>query len=276
MLAMIERARSLSASARWSSLAAVCLLGLVLMALLPPIPQPLEYHNFADQRTMAGIPHAWDVFSNLAFLLSGSLGLWFVVRARTLDAGTRFAFGALFFGLVLTSIGSAYYHWQPDNQRLVFDRLPMIFAMAGCTGALLADRFGGKTAWIITALLATGLWTVHYWNVGEQAGHGDLRWYLLFQGLTIIAGALLLVFFPSRNKTTFAFTIAVIGNVLAKIFELLDKPVYALGGAVSGHTLKHLSAGLAFLPVAFAVRRFAKNRITSEAKKMDLSAAGSR
>jgi hypothetical protein len=252
----------------------MCLLGLVLMALLPPIPQPLAYHNFADQRTIAGIPHAWDVLSNLAFLLSGALGLWFVVRARTVDAGTRFAFGTLFCGLVLTSIGSAYYHLQPDNQRLVFDRLPMIVAMAGCIGALLADRFGGKTAWIITALLAIGMWTVHYWNAGEQAGHGDLRWYLLFQGLTIVAGALLLVFFPSRNKATVAFTIAVIGNVLAKVFELLDKPIYSLGSAVSGHTLKHLSAGLAFLPVAFALRRIAKDRIAADAKTTKLTMAG--
>lgn len=272
---MIERVRKLSTAAKWGAVAGVCLAGMIAMALLPPIPQPLDYHNFADQRTLAGIPHTWDVLSNLAFLLAGLLGLGFVVRAWTIDAGTRLAFGTLFLGLALTSAGSAYYHLQPDNQRLVFDRLPMVFAMAGCTGALLTDRFGGRTAWIIAALLAIGLWTVHYWNFGEQAGHGDLRWYLLFQGLTIVAGAMLLVLFPSRNRATPVFTIAVIGNVLAKIFELLDRPIYALGGVVSGHTLKHLSAGLAFLPLAFAIRRIRNERMAADTKQTELTRAGS-
>jgi hypothetical protein len=47
----------------------------------------------------------------------------------------------------------------------------------------------------------------------------------------------------------------VAGNVLAKLFELLDKPIYALGGIVSGHTLKHICAGLSFLPLVFLIRR---------------------
>jgi hypothetical protein len=32
---------------------------------------------------------------------------------------------------------------------------------------------------------------------------------------------------------------------LAKVFELLDVPIFRLGGIISGHTLKHLAAGLA-------------------------------
>jgi hypothetical protein len=35
--------------------------------------------------------------------------------------------------------------------------------------------------------------------------------------------------------------------VLAKIFEGIDKPVFATNGFVSGHTLKHLVAGLALM-----------------------------
>jgi hypothetical protein len=33
--------------------------------------------------------------------------------------------------------------------------------------------------------------------------------------------------------------------VLAKLFELLDGPIYSLGNIVSGHTLKHITAALA-------------------------------
>ena len=250
-----------SAKVRWSIICGVCIAAFVLTALLPPIPQPQAYHHFADQRTIFGIAHGTDVLSNLAFVVSGLLGLLFVAKfGRALDFGTRGAFATLFFGLVLTSIGSAYYHLAPDNHRLVFDRLPMIVAMAGCVGAVLTDRFSGRAVWVVAPLIATGLWTVYQWNASEAAGRGDLRWYALYEGLIILTGGLLLWMFPSRNKATPVFVIAVAGNVLAKLFELLDKPIYALGGIVSGHTLKHLSSGLAFLPLVFLVRKIAKER----------------
>ena len=261
---------------RWSIIALICAAAAISMALLQPIAQPQAYHHFADQRTVAGIAHGFDVLSNLAFLVSGLLGLWFVFRAGlTLDAGTRWAFATLFFGLVLTSIGSTYYHLAPDNQRLVFDRMPMIIAMAGCLGSVVTDRFGGRTAWMITALLAIGLWTVQQWSAGEQGGQGDLRWYALFQGLTIVVAILLLLLFPSRNGATPAFAAAVAGNVAAKIFELLDRPIYSLGSIVSGHTLKHLSAGLAFLPLAFLIRKIGKQRMVDDSMRPDLASARS-
>ena len=253
--------RNWSAAARWSMIAVVCVVAFVVVCFLPPIPQSQSYHNFADQRTIAGVPYAMDVLSNVAFLLPGILGLIFLVGAGPIfDAGTRWAFAVLFFGLILTSFGSGYYHLAPDNQRLVFDRLPMIVAMSGCVGAVIADRFGGKTAWSVPVLLVMGLWTVYQWNASEQLGQGDLRWYALYQGLVMIVGAMLLLLFASRNGLTQVFVIAVAGNVLAKVFELLDKPIFTLGGIVSGHTLKHLSAGFAFLSLAFFVRRLGRER----------------
>jgi hypothetical protein len=264
-----------SATIRWGILGGVCVVAVITTALLPAIPQPLAYHHFADQRTFFGIAHGLDVLSNLAFLVSGVLGLFYVSRSRALDAGTRWAFATLFVGLCLTSIGSAYYHVAPDNARLMFDRLPMIMAMAGCLGAVITDRFGGSTAWIVAALIATGLWTVHQWTVSEQLGRGDLRWYALYEGLIILASALLLLLFPSRNAATPVFVIAVVGNVMAKVFELLDKQIYVFGGIVSGHTLKHLCAGLSFLPLVFLIRRIAKKRLEDDSLRPELAATGS-
>src|SRR5581483_11287959 len=223
MVTVLANIQRMKAATRWLIIAGLCVAASAVVAMLQPIAQPQAYHNFADQRMIFGIAHAMDVLSNIAFLVSGLLGLWFVLRAgKTLDTGTRWAFAILFLGLVLTSAGSAYYHLDPDNQRLVFDRLPMIIAMAGCIGAIVADRFGGASAWGITALLAVGLWTVHRWNVTEELGQGDLRWYALYQGLIILVGVLLLVLFPSRNAATPAFVFAVAGNITAKVFELLD------------------------------------------------------
>jgi hypothetical protein len=255
---------------RWSIIAGACVVALVVTALLPPIAQPQSYHHFADQRTIFGVAHGLDVLSNLAFLVSGLLGLLFVTQAEAMDAGTRWALATLFLGLALTSIGSAYYHLAPDNGRLVFDRLPMIIAMSGCIGAVVTDRFGGAKAWVVAALIATGLWTVYQWNVSEQMGHGDLRWYALYEGLIILTGAMLLLLSSSRHGATSAFVIAVAGNVLAKVFELLDKPIYALGGIVSGHTLKHFSAGLAFLPLVFLIRKIGRERMLDERHQPDL------
>jgi hypothetical protein len=264
-----------SPTIRWGIIGSVCVAAFVATALLPPIPQPEAYHHFADQRTLFGIAHGLDVLSNLAFLVSGVLGIFYISRSRALDAGTRWAFATLFVGLCLTSIGSAYYHVAPDNARLVFDRLPMIVAMAGCLGAVITDRFGGSTAWIVAALIATGLLTVHQWSVSEQLGRGDLRWYALYEGLIILAGALLLLLFPSRNAATPAFVIAVVGNVAAKLFELLDKPIYALDGIVSGHTLKHLCAGLSFLPLVFLIRWIARKQLEDDSLRPELAVTGS-
>ena len=38
------------------------------LLLLPPIAQDQNYHQFADQRKLLGIPNFWTVFSNLPFI----------------------------------------------------------------------------------------------------------------------------------------------------------------------------------------------------------------
>jgi len=57
----------------------VALLGLMaaslsILPLLPPIAQDPSYHQFADQRTLLGIPNFWNVVSNLPFVLVGPGG----------------------------------------------------------------------------------------------------------------------------------------------------------------------------------------------------------
>jgi len=50
--------------------------------LLPPIAQPLGYHDLADKRTIWGIPNFANVVSNLPFLFVGMDGLRVMRRAR--------------------------------------------------------------------------------------------------------------------------------------------------------------------------------------------------
>ncbi len=62
---------------------AILSLGMLLIAAIaPPIPQPLEYHQFADQRDYFGIPNFFNVVSNIAFLFVGIAGLTFLLSSR--------------------------------------------------------------------------------------------------------------------------------------------------------------------------------------------------
>jgi hypothetical protein len=53
------------------------------------VPQPIEYHQFVDQRTIVGVPHFWNVVSNLPFAVVGLHGCWWPTRR----AATYAAFG---------------------------------------------------------------------------------------------------------------------------------------------------------------------------------------
>jgi len=207
--------------------------------------------------------------SNLPFVFVGIIGLYLclVKRPVQLSAEVILAYVTLFAGLLLTGFGSGYYHLAPDNQRLVWDRLPMTLVMAGFFSVVLLDRVTtAAAAWCLPLLSLLGIGSVLQWWWSESRGHGDLRWYLLFQTLVILVGTLLLVLFrPVKAEGTRAFVIAVAANIAAKLFEMLDKPIYQLGGIVSGHTLKHLSAGLGFVPLLFWLSARTEPRSESKA-----------
>jgi hypothetical protein len=234
---------------RWAVLAAVVVVACGITAMLRPIPQPGWYHNFADTRTMLGVPNALNVLSNLPFIVVGLAGLYFLMRIRNQSAQQRWALLVLFAGLLLTGFGSGYYHLAPGNQRLFWDRFPMTIAMAGIVSLLLVNRLRTPSSLILPLLTLAGTGSVVYWRWTEQLGRGDLRWYVLYQALAFVVGVALLLRPPVRLEATRALVIALLANIAAKIFELLDKPFYAAGGVVSGHTLKHLAASLGFIPL---------------------------
>ena len=50
-------------------------LALVAAIFLPPVPQDLRYHSFADRRTLWGVANFWNVVSNLPFLMVALYGV---------------------------------------------------------------------------------------------------------------------------------------------------------------------------------------------------------
>jgi hypothetical protein len=237
-----------------ASLALVGLTALVAIAAFvsPRTPQPLSYHQFADRRAWAAIPNFGDVASNLAFAVFGAWGLvWLaqltpdVASQRFLDHRERWFYLAVFFGMLLTAAGSAYYHLAPDNDRLVWDRLPMTIVFMSLVAAMIAERISVLAAlWLWPALLATGLLSVLQWHWSEQAGRGDLRFYAAVQVYAVLV-LLLVLFLPPRYTRGSDLGVVVALYVLAKLLETFDPQIFAAGHVVSGHTLKHIAAGFA-------------------------------
>jgi hypothetical protein len=217
--------------------------------LVPRIPQPLSYHHFADQRSWLGIPNFGDVASNLAFLIAGLCGLVFLWKESSLsqfvDPDERWPYVFVFIGLVLTAFGSAYYHWAPDNARLVWDRLPMTIVFMPLVAALITERVSVKLGlWLLPVLTMVGLASVWHWRWTELHGAGDLRFYAAVQIYAVLAIGVT-VSLPPRYSRSSDFLVVAGLYVLAKICEVADRQIFSAGGIVSGHTLKHLAAGLA-------------------------------
>ncbi len=220
----------------------------VVDLLLPRIPQPQSYHMFADQRSFLGIPNFGDVVSNVPFAIFGLWGLIFLLRSTSerlsehfLDKRERWFYLIIFTGLVLTAFGSSYYHLEPSNARLVWDRLPMTIVFMSLVAGLIAERIDLRIGlWLLPVLLLIGVSSVLQWYVSELRGVGDLRFYGTVQAYSVLFLFMALLFPP---RYTFGSDLAIVAGfyVLAKILETLDKPIFRLGQIVSGHTLKHLA-----------------------------------
>ena len=228
-----------------------------------PMPQPLDYHQFADQRSFFGIPNFLNVVSNVPFAIAGLLGLRLALGKAT-TGGSRFAdswerwpWTALFTGVLLTTIGSTYYHLAPDNARLVWDRMPMTVGFMGLLSALLAERVSVSAGRkLLLPLLITGAASVGYWYWSETQGASDQRFYILVQYGSLLLVVLMLSLYPARYRGTGYIVAALALYAAAKFMELGDAEILSMGQIVSGHTLKHFAAaaGVALLAMMLGAR----------------------
>lgn len=213
--------------------------------LTSPVPQDPTYHEFADSRTLLGLDNFWNVASNIPFLI---VGIWGLVYARrhgdqVCPTGLQVAYIAFFVGISLTALGSGHYHANPANESLVWDRLAMTVGFAGLFSIIVGEFVSVRAARrILVPLLVAGIASVAYWAVTEANGDGDLRAYAAVQFLPmLLIPIILLVCTPSVGAKKY-FWLMLLFYVLAKVFEFFDAAVFAAGGLLSGHTLKHLFA----------------------------------
>jgi hypothetical protein len=120
---------------------------------LKPIPQDPAYHRLADARPFLGLPNFLNVVSNAPFLVAGFCGLCNVLRRRNeefLEPWVRGPWIVLTAALLLTGFGSSYYHWNPTDSTLFWDRLPMAVGFASVLGIMIIERIDlglGRRLW---------------------------------------------------------------------------------------------------------------------------------
>lgn len=222
----------------------LALAAVAAVALLPPLPEPRMFRALADERAFFGVPNFLNVVSNAPLLLVGAWGAYFVARARRAfrDPVEKWPYGVLFAAVALTAFGSTYYHLAPgDDTGLMWDRLPMSVGFMALLSAVVVERISVKAGLrLLIPMALIGVAAVLYWRWTQ-----DIVPYALVQYGGIAAIVAIALAFRSRYTRAGDLLGAVAIYALAKVAEVLDAQIYALGEIVSGHTLKHLIAALA-------------------------------
>ena len=239
-------------------LAALLLAVIAVFVFVAPIPQDPAYHLFADGRTLLGVANFWNVASNLPFLVVGAWGVVYVMRHghNVCLPGLELAYVVFFSGVFLTAFGSAYYHLTPANDPLAWDRLPMTIGFAGLFAVIVGEFVSARMGrMLVIPLLLIGIVSVEYWIWTEARGVGDLRLYAVVQFLPmLLIPVILLLYRPAVGSSKYFW--AMLGfYVLSKVAEFFDGSIFSLGGAISGHSLKHLFAATATAMVLLALMR---------------------
>ncbi len=241
-----------------------CILGFAVLAIVAvtfmhPIPQDPAYHDFVDRRTLYGVPNFWNVASNVPFVIAGLLGILLLTGQQPVVGGLpelRPAYLVFFIGVFLTGFGSGYYHLDPSNETLVWDRLPMTLAFMAffsmIAGEYLSPGLGRKLLW---PLVAIGILSIVYWHITENEGHGDLRPYALVQFLPMVLIPMILLMFRSRLNGSIFLWAMIAAYVVSRIAEYFDAQIYSMIGAMSGHSIKHIAAAVGILFIYTALRQ---------------------
>lgn len=238
---MLERPENVRRVLPFLVLVAASLVGLLL---LPPINQDQNYHDFADQRAILGIPHFWNVISNLPFIAIGAAGIRRFYRDPPIFM--------LFLGILMTGFGSSYYHLDPNDRTLFWDRLPMSISFMAILSLAIEERLDEKAgAVLLWPLIAVGVFSLLLWR-----WTGDLRLYGWVQFFPCIALPLLFLLFPPKYSGTSYWVIAAGLYALAKLLEFYDRAIFSAGSILSGHTLKHFAAAAA----CYVILRYFKTR----------------
>ena len=228
-----------------------------------PVPQDVGYHNFVDQKMVLGIANFWNVVSNIPFLFVGLYGIGSVIQIyrRSERPGNHetAAWLVLFTGVFFTGFGSGWYHLHPNNETLVWDRLPMSIGFMGLFAGVIAERISHQAyKLLLWPLVGIGVASVISWYASELRGTGDLRLYMIVQFFPILTIPLMMAVYSPKYSHSNYVLFALGLYFIAKVCEHFDQDIFQMtGGAMSGHAMKHIFAALGcyYLVVMVKIRR---------------------
>ena len=121
----------------------------------------------------------------------------------------------------------------------------MVIAFMSLIAAQVSDRVSARLGLaLLGPLLLVGIASLVYWLATERAGAGNVVPYVLLQGWAVVLVVLLAALHPSRYTRGGDLYWVFAWYAIAKLLELLDGQILALGNIVSGHSLKHLAAAM--------------------------------
>jgi len=212
---------------------------LIALFFIEPIPQDLKYHNFADKRSFFGIYNFFDVTSNLPFLFVGLSGFWYIYQQQ--EQNISWGWLLFFLSVTLVAAGSSYYHLNPSNETLTWDRLPMSIGFMAIFVLVLADYLHPKLEkWLLVPMCILGIISVVYWHYTD-----DLRLYAWVQFCSLgILAIVILMYRPDSFRTKY-LVYAFIFYTLSKVTEYYDVAIYNFTvNVLSGHSIKHVLAAV--------------------------------
>ena len=231
----------------------IALLGILSLIGYGAIPQWASYHNFADKRSFCGIPNFFDTFSNFSFFAAG---VYLLTKFQKSKQNNLFSskdtvfYYAMGLSLISLFLGSFYYHLQPNDIRLVWDRLPIASFFSILFLQILFEMkiIEDSKRNVIFAFI---YWLVSSISVFVWYYSGDLRLYAFAQFYPLICVlvlgiiSLFVIEYKSYSKL---FLTLIVGYSIAKVFEKFDYETLTLtNGLLSGHSIKHMIAGLTVL-----------------------------
>jgi hypothetical protein len=222
-------------------LAMMIALAVGLTAWGPISLQPGD-HSYADPRTWARIPNAFNVLSCLP--LAGAALRGFVATWRAeWPSSLRRPWLAFFALVAVHAVAAAIYHWRPGDASHALAHVFAAGAFITLLLGFLAERVDtrcGSLQSVAAALALTvlaGLWWLGgQWSIGQ----GDMRALLFLETVPVLlipAGALRL---KGRFTSSGDWLAMLYLYVAARSAGLADVAVFNANGWISGHTLMHL------------------------------------
>ncbi|CAA7039802.1 unnamed protein product [Microthlaspi erraticum] len=216
------------------------------MFITPKVPlNSFRHHVFADKRNFMGVPNTLNVMTNFPFLIIGVLGFVLCIGGSFFNIslkGEIWGWTLFYASISSLAFGSAFYHLKPDDNRMIFDTLPIMTAYSSLFSSFLVER-AGETVGLSCLVL---LLFISFLSVGYARVFNDLRLCMTFQLIPCLAIPVMAVLLPPKYTHSKFWLCATAAYAIAEIEGLADNKIYnANRYIISGHSLGHLCRALA-------------------------------